>query len=231
MFVRDESKRKANLAKHGIDFEDAPRIFDGPMLTAEDSRDAYGERRFIALGLLEGVVVSVVYVERDEDISKVAELLRNTPGIEQVHDRAAQAAIGLDHARSGDLVAIAAPGCWFTYYFWLDDRLAPDYARTVDIHRKPGYDPAELLFNPDLKWPQLRIARRLLQKRLGFRYYMDVIGLDASIVKGSHGRLPTPGHELKESPVFISSSRIIETDEIPMTTVKPLALRLQFGPR
>lgn len=72
MFVWDESKRKANLAKHGIDFEDAPRIFDGPMLTAEDSRDAYGERRFIALGLLEGVVVSVVYVERDEDVRLIS---------------------------------------------------------------------------------------------------------------------------------------------------------------
>ena len=129
---------------------------------------------------------------------------------------------------SGELVVVAAPGAWFTYYFWEDDRLAPDYARTVDIHRKPGYDPVELFIDHKLSFPKLHIARRLAQKFLGFRYYMDMIGLDATCVKGSHGRLPTPGEELREAPVFISSSRRIEADEIPMTGVKDLALRLQF---
>ena len=124
---------------------------------------------------------------------------------------------------------MAAPESWFTYYFWLDDRLAPDYARTVDIHRKPGYDPVELFLDPHLKFPGLRIARRLLQKKLGMRYYMDVIGLDGSIVKGSHGRLPAPGREAQDGPVFISSTREIETDHIPMTAVKDLLLQLQFG--
>ncbi len=74
----------------------------------------------------------------------------------------------------------------------------------------------------------MHIAYRLAQKLLGFRYYMDVIGLDASIVKGSHGRLPTPGNESRESPVFIGSRRHVELDEIPMTSVKNLALRMQF---
>src|SRR6185295_8667301 len=113
----------------------------------------------------------------------------------------------LDHPRSGELVALAAPGAWFTYYFWLGDALAPDYARTVDIHRKPGYDPVELFLDPQLKWPKVRIAFRLAQKLLGFRYYMDVIGLDATVVRGSHGRLPTPGWEARESPVFVCSSK------------------------
>ena len=126
-------------------------------------------------------------------------------------------------------MAVAAPGAWFTYYFWLDDRLAPDYARTIDIHRKPGYDPVELFVDPTLWLPQLRIARRLAQKLLGFRYYMDVIGLDASIVRGSHGRLPAPGHEAAEAPVFLCSSRAIERDQIALTDVKSLALELQFG--
>jgi hypothetical protein len=57
---------------------------------------------------------------------------------------------------------------------------------------------------------------------------MDIIGLDPSTVKGSHGRQPTPGQENRESAVFICSSRSIETDDIPMTAVKDLALRLQF---
>jgi len=173
--------------------------------------------------------VAHVYVRRAEDVAPVAELLRRTLGIERVLDRAAQAEFGIDHERSGELVAIAAPGAWFTYYFWLDDALAPDYARTVDIHRKPGYDPVELFLDPKLRIPKLRIARRLMQKRLGLRYYMDVIGLDASIVLGSHGRLPTPGLESREAPVFISSSKTIETDRLAMHEAKAAILKLQFG--
>jgi predicted AlkP superfamily pyrophosphatase or phosphodiesterase len=173
--------------------------------------------------------VAHVYVRRAQDVRPVAELLKQTPAIAEVLDRRAQAELGLDHERSGELVAVAAPGAWFTYYFWLDDRLAPDYARTVDIHRKPGYDPVELFIDPGLTLPKLRVAWRLLQKTLGLRYYMDVIGLDATIVRGSHGRLPTPGRETSEGPVFISSSRAIERDAIPMTAVKELLLNLQFS--
>lgn len=174
--------------------------------------------------------VAHVYVQQPRDVPGVQRLLSSTPGIDAVYDRAAQRQFGLDHERSGELVAVAEPQAWFTYYFWLDDRLAPDYARTVDIHRKPGYDPVELFVDPQLRWPQLRIARRLLQKTLGFRYYLDVIGLDARVVKGSHGRLPTPGREAREAPVFLCSSRAVECDDIPLTAVKSLALRLQFGP-
>ena len=173
--------------------------------------------------------VAHVYVRRAEDVASVAELLRKMPGIERVLDRAAQAEFGIDHERSGELVAIAAPEAWFTYYFWLEDALAPDYARTVDIHRKPGYDPVELFLDPQLSLPKLRIATRLMQKLLGFRYYMDVVGLDASIVRGSHGRLPTPGQESREAPVFICSSKLIETDRIAMEDVKAALLRLQFA--
>jgi predicted AlkP superfamily pyrophosphatase or phosphodiesterase len=173
--------------------------------------------------------VAHVYVRRSDDVAPVAELLRKTPGIERVLDRAAQAEFGIDHERSGELVAIAAPGAWFTYYFWLDDALTPDYARTVDIHRKPGYDPVELFLDPQLKWPKLRVARRLMRKLLGFRYYMDVIGLDASIVRGSHGRLPTPGREMSEAPVFICSNKEIERDRLAMEQVKSALIQLQFG--
>ena len=172
--------------------------------------------------------VAHIYVRDAKDVSPVKDLLEKTPGIERVLDEAGKRELGLDHERSGESVAVAAPGAWFTYYFWLDDNLAPDYARTVDIHRKPGYDPVELLVDPQLKFPKLRIARRLAQKVMGFRYYMDVISLDATLIQGTHGRLPTPGQETAEAPVFISSSRKIERDEIPLTTVKQMVLDLQF---
>ncbi len=169
-----------------------------------------------------------VYVRRPEDVPQVAAVLKQVAGIEHVLDRQAQAEFGIDHERSGELVVASDRRSWFTYYFWLDDTLAPDYARTVDIHRKPGYDPVELFVDPNLKFPKLKIASRLAKKLLGFRYYMDVIGLDAQIVKGSHGRLPDVGHEASDAPVFICSSKSVETDAIPMTAVKELMLRLQF---
>lgn len=172
--------------------------------------------------------VAHVYIQRPDDVKAVKLLLSQAEGIDLVLDRTEQAQFGINHERSGELVVVASEDSWFTYYFWDDDALAPDYARTIDIHRKPGYDPVELFVDPKITFPGLRIARRLAQKFLGFRYYMDVIGLDASIVKGSHGRLPTPGQEAKEAPVFICSDKASERDEIPMTAVKDIALRMQF---
>jgi hypothetical protein len=102
-------------------------------------------------------------------------VLRDLDGVARDPRRGGQGAPGLDHPTPGDLVAVAQPGAWFTYYYWLDDAAAPDFARTVDIHRKPGYDPCELFVDPALRLPQLRVARRLLQKKLGMRYLMDVI--------------------------------------------------------
>ena len=104
-------------------------------------------------------------------------------------DEDGKRATALDHPRSGELVAIAEPDAWFTYYYWLDDARAPDFARTVDIHRKPGYDPVELFLDPAIRCPKLTIGSTLLRKKLGFRTLMDVIPLDAALVKGSHGRL------------------------------------------
>jgi len=172
--------------------------------------------------------IAHVYVKEQAEAAEVKALLEKQPGIERVLDAEGKREFGLDHPRSGELVAVAEPSAWFTYYFWLDDAVAPDYARTVDIHRKPGYDPVELFIDPQLALPKLHIARRLAQKMLGFRYYMDVIGLDASIVRGSHGRQPLPGEEERTGPVFVCSSRDIEADRIPMTGVKAMLLRLQF---
>jgi predicted AlkP superfamily pyrophosphatase or phosphodiesterase len=131
-----------------------------------------------------------VYVADPADRPRVARLLGDLPGVAAVLEGDARRAAGLDHPRAGDLVLEAEPQAWFAYPYWFDDARAPDFARTVDIHRKPGYDPAELFLDPGLRWPRLRIARRLLAKALGFRTLMDVIPLDPSLVAGSHGHRP-----------------------------------------
>ncbi len=131
-----------------------------------------------------------VYVREPELLAEVRECCAAVEGVAEVLDEEGKRAWGLDHARSGDLVAMAEAGSWFTYYFWNDDGRAPDYARTVDIHRKPGYDPAELFLDPGLCCPRLRIGWQLARKKLGFRSLMEVIPLDASLVRGSHGRIP-----------------------------------------
>src|SRR5688500_16572614 len=136
-----------------------------------------------------------VYVHSPDRIPAVAELLGGLHGVEAVLDEEGKRAAGLDHPRSGELVAISAADRWFSYYYWLDDARAPDFARTVDIHRKPGFDPVELFVDPALRIPQLRVGARLAQKMLGFRYLMDVIPLDASLVRGSHGRLTDRAEE------------------------------------
>jgi predicted AlkP superfamily pyrophosphatase or phosphodiesterase len=132
--------------------------------------------------------VAHVYVNDSSRLSAVRALLEKTPGIEAVLDSAGKAAHRIDHGRAGDLVAIANPDAWFTYYYWLDDRRAPDFARTVDIHRKPGYDPVELFVDPAIRLPGVTVGWKLAKRKFGFRTPMDVIPLDASLVKGSHGR-------------------------------------------
>jgi predicted AlkP superfamily pyrophosphatase or phosphodiesterase len=130
--------------------------------------------------------------------------------------------IGLDHPRSGDAICLAKPHVWFSYYFWHDDRRAPDYARTVDIHRKPGYDPCELFFSPKLRWPKLRVLRRLVAKRLGFRTLFDVIPLETSLVHGSHG-LPVP--DSTDKPVLIGDGPAPAEAIVHQCAVRDLVLR------
>src|SRR5262249_15502547 len=108
-----------------------------------------------------------VYMNQPVDAPKGKEINAALPGVARVLQGEERADCGLDHPRAGDLVALADPEAWFAYPFWLDDVAAPDYAPTVDIHRKPGYDPCELFFDPRLRWPKLRSFLRLGQKKLG----------------------------------------------------------------
>jgi predicted AlkP superfamily pyrophosphatase or phosphodiesterase len=159
--------------------------------------------------------IAHVYVRDRAAVPRARAAIEGLDGVAEVHELAGKQALGIDHPRAGELVVVAAPDAWFTYYYWLDDRRAPDFARTVDIHRKPGYDPAELFLADDGVGMKLRIGWRLLQKTLGFRYLMDVIGLDPSRVAGSHGRLPeAPEH----GPVVIGSDRARAPRQTPHTT-------------
>lgn len=145
--------------------------------------------------------VAHIYLNDPSLETQVRETIAALPGVDQVLDRAAQQAAGIAHPRSGDLVAVSREDAWFTYYYWLDDSLAPDFARCVDIHRKAGYDPVELFIDPQIKFPPAKIAKFLLKKKLGFRALLDVIPLDATLVKGSHGTCPK---NKSDWPVFIS---------------------------
>ncbi len=136
--------------------------------------------------------IAHIYLNDPSAMSRVKSLLENTPGVDLVLDREAQKAHHIDHHRAGDLVVVAKPDSWFTYYYWLDDKCAPDYAHLVDIHRKPGYDPVEMFMDPANPFVKLRAGYKLARKKLGFRYLMDVIPLDASLVKGSHGSMNVP---------------------------------------
>jgi predicted AlkP superfamily pyrophosphatase or phosphodiesterase len=168
-----------------------------------------------------------VYVRNPARIREVQALLERVPGIERVLDAEGKRAEGLAHERSGELVAVSTADKWFTYYFWLDDRVAPDYAPTVDIHRKPGYDPAELFVDPKIPFPPAKVAGILLRKMLHFRYLMNVIPLDATLVKGSHGRLTD---DPRQGPVLISSEPgLLPATPLAVTDVKAITLRHLFG--
>jgi predicted AlkP superfamily pyrophosphatase or phosphodiesterase len=151
--------------------------------------------------------VAHIYLNDRSLENQVRALLEKTGGVASVLGTREKAAAGIDHPRAGDLIAVAQENAWFTYYYWLDDSHAPDFARTVDIHRKPGYDPVELFLDPNIPLVKLKIAWRLLRKKLGFRMLMDVIPLDATLVKGSHGCRPA---NARDFPLIIA-----ERDRIP----------------
>lgn len=154
--------------------------------------------------------VAHVYVNDPAVRDEVRKLLEETPGVNEVRVAGELWKQGVATERAGDYIAVSEPDAWFTYYFWERDELAPDYARTIDIHRKPGYDPCELFIDPEIAFPKLRIGKFLLKKKLGFRGLLDVIPLDATLVKGSHGRDEVAEDE---RPVLIGSMHEVRAAE------------------
>ena len=169
-----------------------------------------------------------VYVRDPADVAAVRRVLETLDGVDEVLGEDGKRAHGLDHPRSGDLVALCAADRWFSYYWWEDDARAPDFARTVDIHRKPGYDPMELFLDPALPSAKLRIALRLAQRRLGQRALLDVIPIrGTALVRGSHGRLTAEA----DGPLVISDTPGLMPQEgfVEATRFKPLVLDHVFG--
>jgi predicted AlkP superfamily pyrophosphatase or phosphodiesterase len=167
--------------------------------------------------------VAHVYVNDASRLREVQRVLEGVAGIERVLDREGKREYRIDHPRSGELVAIAGPEAWFTYYYWLDERHAPDFARTVDIHRKPGYDPVELFLDPHIRMPAVTVGWKLARRKLGLRTLLDVIPLDASLVKGSHGRRPDIGDA--DTPLFITRRKeLLEHPSITSIAVHGLIL-------
>lgn len=166
--------------------------------------------------------IAHIYIKDRQDIPAVAELFKGLPGIEHILNEEGKRAFGLDHERSGELVLLSEKDSWFTYYFWEDDRRAPDYARTVNIHAKPGYDPCELFIDPAIPLPKLKISWALLKKVLGFRYLMEVTPLDATLVKGSHGRVTDYDDQ---GPLFMTSEpKLLNARQIQAVDVFDLLL-------
>jgi hypothetical protein len=152
----------------------------------------------------------------------VRDVLAALPGVARVLPREERGVVRLRHDRTGELILLAEPDAWFAYPFWLNDRRAPDYARTVDIHRKPGYDPCELFLDPKRWWPKGRVAWRLLQKKLGLRVLFDVIPLDPGLVRGSHG---LAARDPLDRPLLIGDGPA-PGEDLPMTAVRDLVLQV-----
>jgi predicted AlkP superfamily pyrophosphatase or phosphodiesterase len=172
--------------------------------------------------------VAHIYVRRPERVEEVARLVREIDGVESAWTGMDRRQHGLEHSRSGEIVAVSRADRWFSYYFWLDDDKAPDYARTVDIHRKPGYDPVELFIDPKIPLPMLKVGWTLLKRKLGFRSLLDVISLDSSLVKGSHGRVTD---DPQDGPLFITSlpEHLPAGPTVAATEVKATVLKHLFG--
>ncbi len=161
--------------------------------------------------------IAHVYVKDQSKIPQVRSLLENIEGVDMVLGENEKREFQIDHIRSGELIAIADSDSWFTYYYWLEDQFAPDFARTVDIHRKPGYDPVEMFADPKIRFLTLLVAGKLLKKSLGFSTLMDIIPLDATLIKGSHGRI---NNQVQDQPILITQqgeffdSNIISSHEV-----------------
>jgi predicted AlkP superfamily pyrophosphatase or phosphodiesterase len=209
------------LSEYGINPVDNP-IHINRILRNEGLISVRNERWYELLdaGISKAFAVSdhqIAHIYLNDPFVKeqVMQVLKKTPGIDLVLDKEAQKEYHLDHQRSGDIVVVAKPDSWFTYYYWLDDAKAPDYAHLVDIHRKPGYDPVEMFMDPKNPFIKLRAGYKLARKLLGFRYLMDVIPLDATLVKGSHGGINIP----KEYYPIIITDQATEKSELEAVDV------------
>ena len=159
--------------------------------------------------------IAHVYIKNKAHLDAIKKLIAQQQGVEQVLSGEEISQEHLQHERCGDLVVVADTDSWFTYYFWLDDAKAPDYARMVDIHKKPGYDPVEMMTDPKDKLVMAKVIGKLLKKKLGFRTVMNIIPIDATLIKGSHGRIP---EDTDDYPILISNTALEAKDTVVKAT-------------
>lgn len=175
--------------------------------------------------------IAHIYLNRKDEAFKrqVRQEMERLDGVSKVLSETERNAYGLDHDRAGDLILLAEEDTWFAYYHWLDDSLAPDFARCIDVHRKYGYDPAELYLDPSIAFPMLKVGGKLLAKKLGFRIFMDLIPLDPTLVRGTHGIRP---QDPLDWPIIFGHSVHPSTEPLPATKVHGYLLKaLEFGQR
>ncbi|MDX1961508.1 MAG: alkaline phosphatase family protein [Pirellulales bacterium] len=179
------------------------------LLNVRPAADGIGEELDLAASAAWAMVdhqFSHVFVQNADPavLERVRELFTGTAGIDEVLIGAEREKYDLDHPRAGEAILISTPNSWQAYYWWHDDAQAPSFARTVDIHRKPGYDPVELCFDPATK----------------------SIPLDATLIKGSHG---APARtEGQRGIILTSQPGVLEGPPMMDTDVYELVLR-QFG--
>ena len=110
--------------------------------------------------------IAHIYV-KDGFANQAKHALEDVTGVDRLLYGEEKKLLNIDHERSGDIIAISDQDKWFSYYWWYEPEMAPSFAKNVDIHRKPGYDPVELFIDPKTR----------------------SISQDTSLVKGTHGRL------------------------------------------
>ncbi len=159
--------------------------------------------------------IAHIYLNNKSLKLQIKKLIEQVKGVEKVLIDKEISNYELNHERTGDLVVIADAQSWFTYYFWLDDKKAPDYARMIDIHKKPGYDPVEMLTDPKDPFVMPKVICKLIKKKMGFRTLMNIIPLEASLVKGSHGRIP---ENINDHPIFVTSNKNVQLEENMLPT-------------
>lgn len=220
------------LSEYGIVSVDTPvhpnRILRAANLLAlkEDLGREYLDTATSAAFAVADHQIAHVYIQQPELIPVVKALFEQQPGIARVLDDAGKRELGLDHERAGELVLLAEPNAWFTYYYWQDNQRAPDFAGSVDIHKKPGYDPCELFIDPTLRFPFIKILGKVLRKKLGFRYVMDVISMEPNQVKGSHGLVVD---HPDATPIFMTTHKpLVPGHTIAATDVCDLILQHVF---
>jgi hypothetical protein len=172
---------------------------------SEEDGEHLDTARSDAWALVDHQFSHVFVKDRDPTyIDMVMNVFRELPGIDEVLVGVGRQKYQLDHERSGDAILISSPNSWQSYYWWEEDDQAPGFARTVDIHQKPGYDPVELFFDPKTK----------------------SIPLDATLVRGSHGVMS--GNSSYQGIVLSSRDGVLQDSPVDDCDVFRIVLK-QFG--